>query len=186
MYTHYLVVDLEATCDENHRIPREETEIIEIGAVLVDAGSLAPVEELQTFVRPVHHRTLTPFCMRLTTIRQADVDAAPRFAEALAKLRAFIGKRAVRLASWGAYDRDQLARDARRHGVALPFGAGHLNIKEAFARLAGEGRGLGTVAALRRVGLAFEGTHHRGIDDARNIARLLPYALGRIPIPART
>ena len=31
-FSHYLVVDLEATCDENHRIPREETEIIEIGA----------------------------------------------------------------------------------------------------------------------------------------------------------
>jgi len=182
MYTHYLVVDLEATCDEDHRIPREETEIIEIGAVLVDAATLAPVEELQTFVRPMRHRTLTPFCMRLTTITQADVDAAPRFPEALARVRALVGKRRVQLASWGAYDRNQLERDARRHGVALPFGAGHLNIKDAFARLAGEGRGLGTVAALRRVGLAFEGTHHRGIDDARNIARLLPYALGRRPI----
>jgi hypothetical protein len=32
------------------------------------------------------------------------------------------------------------------------------------------------------VGLAFQGTHDRGIDDARNIARLLPYALGRKPI----
>jgi inhibitor of KinA sporulation pathway (predicted exonuclease) len=183
-FTHYLVVDLEATCDEHHRIPREETEIIEIGAVLVDAESLAPVEEFQTFVRPVRHRTLTPFCIRLTTIRQADVDGAPRFHEALMKLRAMVAGRAVRLASWGAYDRDQLARDARRHGIALPFGSAHTNIKDAFVRLAGEGRGLGTVAALRRVGLRFEGTHHRGIDDARNIARLLPYALGRKPIPA--
>jgi inhibitor of KinA sporulation pathway (predicted exonuclease) len=28
------------------------------------------------------------------------------------------------------------------------------------------------------VGLDLVGTHHRGIDDARNIARLLPYCLG--------
>jgi hypothetical protein len=35
-----------------------------------------------------------------------------------------------------------------------------------------------------RLGLTFEGTAHRGIDDARNIARLLPYALGRVPPPA--
>jgi inhibitor of KinA sporulation pathway (predicted exonuclease) len=42
-----LVVDLEATCDEDHRIPREETEIIEIGAVLVDAERLEPVEDFR-------------------------------------------------------------------------------------------------------------------------------------------
>jgi inhibitor of KinA sporulation pathway (predicted exonuclease) len=33
-------------------------------------------------------------------------------------------------------------------------------------------------AALRRVGLPLRGTHHRGIDDARNIARLLPWIVG--------
>ena len=37
--------------------------------------------------------------------------------------------------------------------------------------------------ALRRVGLTLQGTHHRGIDDARNIARLLPWSLGRIAAP---
>jgi inhibitor of KinA sporulation pathway (predicted exonuclease) len=29
------------------------------------------------------------------------------------------------------------------------------------------------------MGLRFEGTQHRAIDDARNIARLLPHVLGR-------
>jgi inhibitor of KinA sporulation pathway (predicted exonuclease) len=32
---------------------------------------------------------------------------------------------------------------------------------------------------LRKIGLEPIGTPHRGIDDARNIARLLPYLLGR-------
>ena len=32
--------------------------------------------------------------------------------------------------------------------------------------------------ALAQAGLPLAGTHHRGIDDARNIARLLPFALG--------
>ena len=31
--------------------------------------------------------------------------------------------------------------------------------------------------ALAHVGLPLVGTHHRGIDDARNIARLLPHSL---------
>lgn len=185
--THYLVIDLEATCDDQDRIPRDQSEIIEIGAVLVEQTSLKPVAELQTFVRPVRHPKLTPFCTRLTTITQAQVDAAPSFAAAVAQLRAFVQGRDALFCSWGNYDRNQLERDARRHGVALPLGRDHWNLKESFARAAGlagaDGRRLGNVQALRLVGLRPEGTVHRGIDDARNIARLLPYCLGRCPIP---
>src|SRR3954453_22933067 len=83
---YYFVIDLEATCDENHVIPREQTEIIEIGAVLCDAQTLAPVGEFQTFVRPMRHPKLTPFCTRLTTIKQSDVDAAPGFSAAVQKM----------------------------------------------------------------------------------------------------
>jgi 3'-5' exoribonuclease 1 len=32
---------------------------------------------------------------------------------------------------------------------------------------------------LELTSLPLEGTHHRGIDDARNIAKLLPYILGQ-------
>jgi inhibitor of KinA sporulation pathway (predicted exonuclease) len=87
----------------------------------------------------------------------------------------------VLLASWGAYDRNQLSRDRHRHGIRLPFGKGHLNIKAAFAERAGRPP-MGMAQALRLCGLPLEGTHHRGIDDARNIAKLLPYAIGRVPI----
>jgi inhibitor of KinA sporulation pathway (predicted exonuclease) len=180
----YLVIDLEATCDERHRIPREETEIIEIGAVLVDEA-LAPVDSFQTFVRPVIHRTLTPFCTKLTSIRQEQVQDAPPFAEAIVALGAFLSGRTPLFSSWGDYDRAQLAREAERSGVSLPLGDRHLNIKEAFMQRAGDGKPRGVGQALKLVGLRFEGTAHRGIDDARNIARLLPFALGRRPMPSR-
>lgn len=177
----YLVVDLEATCDEHNALPRDESEIIEIGAVLVDGATLQPLDEFQTFVRPRVHPRLTPFCTQLTTITQEDVARAPSFREVAPKLAAF-GQGAL-FCSWGGYDRNQLERDARRVGVRTPLGPRHLNLKEAFARAAGAGES-GTYGALRRVGLAPTGTHHRGIDDARNIARLLPFALGRAPIPS--
>ena len=176
---YYLVIDLEATCDENHRIPRERTEIIEIGAVLVEADTLHIVDELQTFVKPVLHPVLTPFCTQLTSITQAQVDSAPRFSQALERLRAFIGTHPVRFCSWGDYDKNQFAREATRNRVSLPFAHGHLNLKRAFSECLGEARPYGLGQALRRVGLRFEGTAHRGIDDARNIARLLPLILGR-------
>lgn len=177
----YLVVDLEATCDDRGAVPREESETIEIGAVLVDGETLRPLRELQTFVRPVVHRRLTAFCTQLTTITQADVDHAPLFPEAADRLAAFAGNAVF--CSWGAYDKNQLARDARRHGVAHPLPGSHLNLKELFARATGARRPCGTAGALARLGFVMEGTHHRGIDDARNIARLLPYALGRATCP---
>jgi inhibitor of KinA sporulation pathway (predicted exonuclease) len=176
--THYVVIDLEATCCDDHAFPRDEMEIIEIGAVLVDAETLKPAREFQTFVRPVRHRQLTPFCMKLTSITQADVDAAPRFSQAIFALRDFLRGTSALFCSWGAYDRGQFQRDARFHRMQLPLGERHLNLKEAFSRRLGEPREYGTGQALRRVGLTFQGTHHRAIDDARNIARLLPYALG--------
>ena len=183
---YYLVIDLEATCDEDHRIPREETEIIEIGAVLCAADTLAPVAEFQTFVKPRRHPKLTPFCTRLTTITQAQVDPAPPFPVAMQRLGAWLreqkGVGQFLFCSWGDYDKNQFAREERRHGVALPLGRGHLNLKEAFRARSGDPGSLGNGQALRRVGLAFAGTAHRGIDDARNIARLLPYCLGKKPI----
>jgi inhibitor of KinA sporulation pathway (predicted exonuclease) len=32
--------------------------------------------------------------------------------------------------------------------------------------------------ALKMAGITLEGTHHRGIDDTRNIVKLMPYILG--------
>jgi len=186
---YYLVIDVEATCDQDHRIPREQTEIIEVGAVLCDATSLQPRAEFQTFVKPVRHPKLTVFCTELTSIRQQDVDSAKGFAEAMGQFARFLtAQNAIgrfTFCSWGDYDRQQFSRDERRLGVRAPLGTQHLNLKEAFLRRSGDDAKLGVGQALRRVGLRFMGTAHRGIDDARNIARLLPYCLGRSPIPAK-
>jgi 3'-5' exoribonuclease 1 len=179
----YLVIDLEATCDDQGSIPREETEIIEIGAVLVDPVTLAPLGEWQSFVRPLRHPQLTPFCTQLTSITQADVASAPTFPVAITGLAHFVSGHDALFCSWGEYDRNQFRRDGARHGVRAPLGQDHLNLKAEFSRVNGIASKLGVGQALARAGLRFEGTAHRGIDDARNIARLLPFVLGRQPLP---
>ncbi len=183
----YLVIDLEATCDDQGAVPRDQMEIIEIGAVWVDGPTLQPVAEFQTFIKPVRHPRLTPFCTRLTSITQADVEHAPGFRMALSRLEQFItehrGTRPPIFGSWGNYDRGQFRQDARLHGVKPSFLGEHLNIKQAFSDALGTRKRFGMGRALMRVGLPLEGTHHRGIDDARNIAKLLPYALGRQAMP---
>jgi 3'-5' exoribonuclease 1 len=176
---YYLVVDLEATCDDAGTVPRADSEIIEIGAVLVDGHTLEPLEEFQTFVRPVVCPKLTKFCTELTSITQTDVAYAPLFGEVAPELWTF-GQGAL-FCSWGNYDRNQLAMDAARAGVDMPLPGDHANLKAIFASVLG-GRKQGMVSALARVGLEPTGTHHRGIDDARNIARLLPWLCGRAVI----
>lgn len=176
-----VVIDVEATCDDRGSVPRPETEIIEVGAVIVDAATLGPVDELQSFVRPVRHPVLTPFCTRLTTIRQSDVDGAPGFPEVFAALTEWIGRHpgpAV-FCSWGDYDRKQFAQDCAFHGIANALPERHFNVKRAFSERVGAPRGLGMGQALGRMGMPLHGTHHRALDDTRNIARLLPFALRR-------
>ena len=178
----YLVIDLEATCDNGGLVPKHEMETIEIGAVLVDGQTLSPIDEFQTFIRPVRHPQLTPFCQALTSIRQPMVSQAPSFEEAMEDLSSFLTEQDALFCSWGAYDKNQLRQDAAYHGVKLPLSSQHLNLKELFSRRLGTKRRFGMAGALRKLGLPLVGTHHRGIDDARNIARLLPFCVGGQPV----
>ncbi len=75
---YFLVVDLEATCsDDGIAVPRDEMEIIEIGALMIHGRTLDSVSEFQSFVRPVRNPLLTDFCRKLTGITQSEVNAAP-------------------------------------------------------------------------------------------------------------
>jgi 3'-5' exoribonuclease 1 len=175
-----VVVDLEATCDDRGAVPKEEMEIIEIGAVLVHGQDFRLLAEFQSFVRPIRHRQLTAFCQRLTSISQENVDTAPLFPEVVTGFKGWLyGQGATVFCSWGDYDRNQIQRDCQLHGIAYPMPGRHVNLKRMFSEARGIKKKLGMGQALREVGLQLIGTHHRGIDDARNIARLLPYAISR-------
>jgi inhibitor of KinA sporulation pathway (predicted exonuclease) len=168
-----LVIDLEATCARDGSVPKQEMEIIEIGAVAVDRAG-EPFDRFQAFVRPVRHPRLTEFCHNLTTIRQADVDSADRLPELLPAFRDWIaGTRATHWGSWGMFDRLIFDRDFRYHGLPSPLPRTYINLKECFEQTLAAGAS-DFDTALRQAGLQFEGQPHRGIDDAHNIARLLP------------
>lgn len=54
-----------------------------------------------------------------------------------------------------------------------PFGHRHLNVKTLAAVMLGKHFESGVPATLKDLDMKFEGTHHRGDDDAENIARIL-------------
>ncbi len=181
----WVVVDLEATCWDADDDPllaaqqRSESEVIEIGAVQLDAATRAVVSEFQTFVRPVRQPALSTFCRGLTHIEQADVDPAPTFADAYAAFLSWMGgDEGVLFASWGRYDHNQLRRQAVAAGLPEPRWT-PLNVKAAFSDWyrvhTGRRSSHGLGRAVRELGWTFEGVAHRGLDDARNAARLLAH-----------
>lgn len=179
-WQHLVCVDLEATCSENNTMPRREMEIIEIGAVVVDQR-FQPVGEFQTFIRPVRHAQLTPFCRELTSITQAQVDQAPTFFQAWVSFSQWLRQLEPYIwTSWGAYDANQFGQDLDFHGIdGRDVLRRHLNAKSEFSRRQGLRSRVGLKAAVEQfAGMRWEGRHHRGLDDARNLARLMPYVMG--------
>jgi 3'-5' exoribonuclease 1 len=74
----------------------------------------------------------------------------------------------------------QFRRDCSRHKIALPAGfKRHINLKTEFARLM-EVEVCGMSTALKIAGIPLEGVHHRGIDDAKNIAKLAQLILPKL------
>jgi inhibitor of KinA sporulation pathway (predicted exonuclease) len=168
------VVDVEATCWE-HGAPRGQvSEIIEIGLTTVDLSSGTRIDRHGILVRP-ERSAVSAFCAELTSLSQAEVDAGVSFATACQMLAADHQAGSRPWASWGDYDRQQFARQCEDIGTAYPFGPRHTNAKAAFARGHGLRKQPGMAAALRIAGLSLEGRHHRGEDDAWNIAGLILY-----------
>ncbi|MBN4055543.1 exonuclease domain-containing protein [bacterium AH-315-K03] len=172
----YIIVDFEATCCDKGSVARNEMEIIEIGAVVLNGKGPEILDEFQCFIKPVRNPRLSEFCTSLTSIKQGMVDVAEGFPAAMEQFQAWIeGFDKPLFCSWGYYDKSQLMQDCQYHHSQYPFSDEHINIKQRFSNNRGYKKGLGLDQALKSVGLTFCGTAHRGIDDARNMANLSSY-----------
>jgi inhibitor of KinA sporulation pathway (predicted exonuclease) len=149
-------------------------ETIALGVLVVDLRALKVVDEFQRFVRPIIHPRLTAFCKTVTGIRQPEVDQAPAYGVVAAELSEFLERYPSALwSSWGSYEAKQLTMDAARIGCApLLGGLGHQDIKKWHAKIFGC-RAMGLQPAVEALGLSWQGTYHRGIDDAQNLANLV-------------
>ena len=172
----FLVIDFEATCFDDG-LSHHDNEIIEIGSCLLN-DSFEILDTKSVFVKPVRNPVLTKFCTKLTSIRQADVDNAETFDVAWEKYRKYIenatmiSARDLIFCSWGNYDKNQLKRDCDYHNLEFPF-IHHVNLKGEFSKKYRLGNNkAGVQKALSMLNMQFQGNHHRGIDDAFNIARI--------------
>jgi inhibitor of KinA sporulation pathway (predicted exonuclease) len=166
------VIDVEATCWDGNAPAGVPSEIIEIGLAVVDLRAGTRIARHRIMVAPARS-AVSAFCTELTGITQAEADAGIGFAEACRLLAAEHQAGIRPWASWGDYDRNQFARQCQATGTEYPFGHRHVNAKLAFTRCYGLAKRPGMAQALRIAGLPLEGRHHRGEDDAWNIAALV-------------
>jgi inhibitor of KinA sporulation pathway (predicted exonuclease) len=174
-----LVIDIESTCWQGPAPAGQHSDVIEIGVTLLDLATLTRGGKRSLLIAPTRSR-VSAFCTELTTLRPEDVAHAGSLEQACRVIRRDYDSRDRAWASFGDYDRRQLRRNCEALGVGFPFGPTHLNVKHLAALVAGEAEEPSLLTALTRFGLRHEGTHHRGDDDAFNVAGLLAAILGRL------
>ncbi len=175
---HVLVIDVESTCWEppDTQPKNEISEIIEVGIAVVNIHDLQIVANDELIIRPQRSK-VSGFCTKLTTLTQEYVDQGTTFQSAMAILRKNYKSDERTFVSWGDYDRKMFERNCRDYEVKYPFGPRHMNLKNSFTMLHGLEREPGLDTALDHLGLKLDGTHHRGVDDARNIAKIFLHTL---------
>ena len=167
-----LVIDVESTCWDGPTPEGQSSEIIEIGVCTVDVGSLERLEKRSLLVKPARS-TISDFCTELTTLTPEMFTSSGTLADAVKTLKKEFGSQDRLWASWGDYDRRQFERVCSEAGVGYPFGISHLNVKSLFAVAHGLSHEVGLDGAYAKLGMTMQGTHHRGDDDAWNIAGVL-------------
>jgi len=146
--------------------------VIEMGVCLLDIRSGEITDRQSILIRPVYS-SVSEFCTKLTTLTQEVVEKGIGFREACLKLEDEYQTKKRVWASYGDFDRRQFERECRLKKNPYPFGSRHINAKTLFAikhRLTEE---IGMDKALALLGMELVGTHHRGVDDAYNAARIL-------------
>ncbi len=167
----YIILDLEATCWKDRDL-NKQNEIIEIGAVKINEQGES-IGEFCEFIRPKLNPILSDFCKELTTIQQEDIDNADTFDLVIKRFKSWINiDEPYVLCSWGFYDKKQFEKDCDLYNLDIDWLTNHISVKQQYAKIKNLKKPIGMGVALKKENLPLDGTHHRGIDDARNIAKI--------------
>jgi inhibitor of KinA sporulation pathway (predicted exonuclease) len=205
-----LVFDLETTCwKQSDASPEQQKadflaqlgrcEVTEVGAVLapVDFGGKTPLMRFSELVQPLVEPVVTDHSLTITPhITQEKMNKARRLDQVWKRLedaiQATLDAQAQTLempmdsfgnvvySSWGAFDRNQLKQEEKRHKQhgspfrRTPF-LGHLNLKDIAKEHFNPGphkAGQGLKSVLKAAGMPFQGNPHEAYADAYNTWRI--------------
>ena len=175
----FLVLDFEATCDNKLKLHPQE--IIEFPVLKVNAKTMLTEAIFHSYVQPDVHAILTPFCTELTGITQAMVDGKPLLKTTLEQFHKWMNDNGLLdpsinscFVTCGDWDlKTMLPSQCHYLRLSVPhYFQRWVNIKRVFEVATGQ-RARGMPRMLQALGLELEGRHHSGIDDSKNIARIL-------------
>ncbi len=176
-----VIIDLEATCWEPAPPPNEQSDIIEIGVCTVDVKTFKIEDKTSLIIKPTRSN-ISDFCTKLTTITPEMVVNGMTFKNACNILDNKFNTKNRIWGSWGEYDKNMINNHCNDFDVHNPMGRTHLNLKALFAVSAGLSKEVGLDKALQILNIPMEGTHHRGHDDAANIAKVFCHIFKRSKI----
>lgn len=172
-----LIVDLEATCWSGKVPEGQQNEVIEIGVCILDTVSGEIRKNRGLLVKP-ERSEVSAFCTELTSITPELLDREGiSFAEACDILRNEYQSEILSWGSYGEYDRKMMKQQCASWGMPYPLSEDHINVKAMFARIKGLKKAVGMAGALGILKFPLDGTHHRGVDDAKNIANIMYWNL---------
>ncbi|XP_071165685.1 ERI1 exoribonuclease 3-like [Mytilus edulis] len=184
-FKYFLVLDFEATCENGRTIVPQE--IIEFPVLKINAVTLQTESVFHQYVQPKVNQQLTPFCTELTGIIQDMVDGQPYIEEVLEKFHTWLEENDLLnpenkfiFVTCGDWDlKTMLTSQLRYFGInRAPYFNKWINIKKPFSHHTNE-YPKGMMAMLKKLDLTHEGRHHSGIDDCKNIGRILTELLRR-------
>ncbi|MFP3598379.1 exonuclease domain-containing protein [Chryseobacterium sp. SIMBA_029] len=174
-----LIVDLEATCWENDRIPvGQKVDIIEIGICELNLTTKIISKKQSIYVIP-ERSEINSFCTKLTGITpQLIEEQGIYFDEACEKIQDEYQSATLTWAGFGNFDKEQIFEQCDWLGIEIPFSYDYVNVMEEFRSHFKLQKMIGLKRALEYLKMDFEGNHHSGADDAYNTAKIVRTLLG--------
>lgn len=176
----FLCVDFEFTVKQSFGSPRAWfPEIIEVGAVCMNASGELDPERYSAFIKPRFYPKLTDECYGITGIRQEDIDTGIPLQEALAAMKKLAPAQETWLVAWGDADRRILGNVCYKYGLDYPYlWANYCDLAESYQAF----RQLQRKASLKNAVEAMEvqkvGILHSALDDAINAGLVMQKMLG--------
>ncbi len=177
---YFLVLDFEGVINKDKGSPNV-MEVIEFPVLKINATTLRTESEFHTYVQPIIHPRLNSKCTEITGITQGMVDGKPILPDVLKQLDDWMKSEGllspkvkfifVTCGDWDlksgiSTNCDYLKLEYQDYLKRW------INIKTYFGDLMGK-KGFGMKSMLEDLGLSLDGRHHSGIDDCRNITKIL-------------
>ena len=191
LFTHFMIIDFEATCWEQK--PGPPSEIIEFPAVILDSNSCELWKTtFHSYVQPTEEPNLSEFCRELTGISQNQVENAAPLGATLRRFNNWLkenfsdfvfnsNKKGVggnikncAVVTWTNWDLQLcLENECRRKNLTMPnCFKSWIDLKLVYKKFY-KRQPQGLNGALKEMGLKFEGREHSGLCDAQNTGKLL-------------